>query len=162
MKKGHSMSLLHLVTDNLLKTIQNIPCKNIIVSNGRILLEETVPLFLPGETITVSCNKGFGMQINQSVFRQEFTTTCSTSSIPLVCSTITKDAGLPRAQNSLSVVQIDSSSSKSCVTVGLLVFLACLSSFLRSPWERRSITVSHSQGACLRIVSLIYLLFGLL
>lgn len=128
-----SMSFLDLVTGNKLKTPQNIPCKNFSVRDGRILLEQTVPFFLPGETITVSCNKGFGMQITQGVYRQEFTTNCSASRRPVVCSKIPKGVGLPRAQNCSSSVQIDSSSSKSSMTVKLFVFLTFLSNILMSP-----------------------------
>ena len=128
-----SLSPLDLVTGNKLKTLQNIPCKNVSVRDGRILLEQTVPFFLPGETITVSCNKGFGMQITQGVFRQEFTTNCSAYRRPVVCSKIPEVVDFPRAQNCSSSVQIDSSSSKSSMTVKLLVFLTFLSNILTSP-----------------------------
>ena len=127
-----SMSTLFLVTGSNLKKLQNIPCNNISVIDGRILLEETVPFFIPGETITVSCNKGFGKQVTQGVFRQEFTITCSESRTPVVCSAMPEDAGLPRAQKCSSTVQIESCSSESSVTVELLAFLTCLSNFLMS------------------------------
>ena len=51
-------------------------CKHVEVENGSVEIGEGVPLFLPGEKITVRCNEGFGVEVDH-VIKEEYVTSCS-------------------------------------------------------------------------------------
>ena len=123
-----SLSSIDNITGNELERLQNGPCKDISVTEGSILYGEKVPFFLPGETITVTCNKGFGVKVAPGIYDQEFTTNCSSSRTPLVCQTLPGGADTDGCKEG----QMDVKSSESSMTVELLVLLASLSNFLNS------------------------------
>ena len=52
------------------------PCRNLSVLHGHVLLNETVPMFLPGDEITVQCNPGFGAKFDNGSQLQVYTETC--------------------------------------------------------------------------------------
>ena len=111
-----------------LKLLNNIPCKEIIITDGRMLPEEKVPFFLPGGTITVSCNKGFGIDVAKGISKQEFTTTCLQS----VSSQMREGEDIDVPLDFSDPIQIASKSSESSMTVNFLVILKCVSNFLMS------------------------------
>ena len=51
-------------------------CKHVEAENGSVEIGEGVPLFLPGEKITVRCNEGFGVEIDD-VISEDYVTFCS-------------------------------------------------------------------------------------
>ena len=56
--------------------VQVSACKHVEAENGTVEIGEGVPLFLPGEKITVRCNEGFGVEVDH-VIRREYVTSCS-------------------------------------------------------------------------------------
>ena len=73
---------LTLMNISLTETLDLVPstavsaCKHVEVKNGSVQIGEGVPLFLPGEKITVRCEEGFGVGVDH-VIRQEYVTSCS-------------------------------------------------------------------------------------
>ena len=51
-------------------------CKHEEAENGSVEIGEGVPLFLPGEKITVRCNEGFGVEVDH-VVKKEYVRSCS-------------------------------------------------------------------------------------
>ena len=56
--------------------VQVSACKHVEAENGSVEIGEGVPLFLPGEKITVRCNEGFGVEVDHAI-RREYVTSCS-------------------------------------------------------------------------------------
>ena len=55
-----------------------VACIVVKAENGRALLDVSVPVFLPGERITVECDEGFGVRgDNETYDNYSYTTTCS-------------------------------------------------------------------------------------
>ena len=52
-------------------------CRDVKAKNGRALLDVSVPVFLPGERITVECDEGFGVRGDNETYDNSYTTTCS-------------------------------------------------------------------------------------
>ena len=70
---NHTLDTIDLLSkENLLDS----PCKNLSVQHGQVLLNETVPMFLPGEEITVQCNPGFGAKFDNGSQLQAYNVTC--------------------------------------------------------------------------------------
>ena len=65
-------------------------CKHVEAKNGSVEIGEGVPLFLPGEKITVRCNEGFGVEIDH-VIREDYVTFCSEEIELHLCAPIQPD-----------------------------------------------------------------------
>ena len=68
-----------LTLQNISLLLVNTPvsaCQHVEVENGSVEIGEGVPLFLPGEKITVRCNEGFGVEVDH-VIKEEYVTSCS-------------------------------------------------------------------------------------
>ena len=65
-------------------------CRDVKAQNGRALLGVSVPVFLPGERITVECDEGFGVRGENETYDNSYTTTCSEHMDLDLCSTIPK------------------------------------------------------------------------
>ena len=79
MDKNPKLALLNISLTETLDLVPNTPvsaCKHVEADNGSVVIGEGVPLFLPGEKITVRCEEGFGVGVDH-VIRQEYVTSCS-------------------------------------------------------------------------------------
>ena len=65
-------------------------CRDVKAQNGRALLDVSVPVFLPGERITVECDEGFGVRGDNETYDNSYTTTCSKHMDLDLCSTLPK------------------------------------------------------------------------
>ena len=54
---------------------ETAPCEKVVAKNGEVARSKEVPVFLPGESITVRCSPGFGVRADN--YSQKFVTTCS-------------------------------------------------------------------------------------
>ena len=77
--KNPKHNLLNISLTETLDLVPSTPvsaCKHVEAENGSVEIGEGVPLFLPGEKITVRCEEGFGVGVDH-VIRQEYVTSCS-------------------------------------------------------------------------------------
>ena len=77
--KNPKLTLMNISLAETLDLVPSTPvsaCKNVEAENGSVEIGEGVPLFLPGEKITVRCEEGFGVGVDH-VIRQEYVTSCS-------------------------------------------------------------------------------------
>ena len=71
-----TLSRVRLSTGDELKD-PTAACRDVKAENGRALLDVSVPVFLPGERITVECDEGFGVRGDNETYDNSYTTTCS-------------------------------------------------------------------------------------
>ena len=71
-----TLSRVRLSTGDELKD-PTAACRDVKAENGRALLDLSVPVFLPGERITVECDEGFGVRGDNETYDNSYTTTCS-------------------------------------------------------------------------------------
>ena len=51
-------------------------CRNLSVLNGQVLQNDAVPIFLPGEEMTVQCNPGYGAKFDNGSYLKVYNVTC--------------------------------------------------------------------------------------
>ncbi|KAL5247642.1 hypothetical protein ACHWQZ_G019508 [Mnemiopsis leidyi] len=51
-------------------------CSDLSVQHGQVLLNDMVPVFLPGEEITVQCNPGFGAKFDNGSYLEVYNISC--------------------------------------------------------------------------------------
>ena len=51
-------------------------CRNLSVLNGQVLQSNAVPMFLPGEEMTVQCNPGYGAKFDNGSYLKVYNVTC--------------------------------------------------------------------------------------
>lgn len=56
--------------------IKKSPCRTVSVLNGTVLIEDSVPFFLPSETFTVKCNKGFAIDTGNGTYHTQLQGKC--------------------------------------------------------------------------------------
>ena len=54
---------------------ETAPCQKVVAKNGEVARLKEVPVFLPGESITVRCSPGFGVRADN--YSQKYVTICS-------------------------------------------------------------------------------------
>ena len=69
----------------------NTPCKNVSVPNGKVLLSDAVPMFLPGEEMTVQCNPGYGAKFDNGSYLKVYNVTCWKFPSLVDCSPLTTE-----------------------------------------------------------------------
>ena len=72
-----TLSRIRLSTVNELKDLTKVGCRDVKAENGTALLDVSVPVFLPGERITVECDEGFGVRGDNETYENRYFTTCS-------------------------------------------------------------------------------------
>ena len=63
-------------------------CRNLSVLNGQVLQSDAVPMFLPGEEMTVQCNPGYGAKFDNGSYLKVYNATCSRFPSLIDCSTL--------------------------------------------------------------------------
>ena len=58
------------------ETLLDTPCRNVSVLNGQVLQNDAVPMFLPGEEMTVQCNPGYGAKFDNGSYLKVYNVTC--------------------------------------------------------------------------------------
>ncbi|KAL5247651.1 hypothetical protein ACHWQZ_G019514 [Mnemiopsis leidyi] len=58
------------------KDLLSTSCSDLSVQHGQVLLNDMVPVFLPGEEITVQCNPGFGAKFDNGSYLEFYNTSC--------------------------------------------------------------------------------------
>ena len=84
-----TLSRFRLSTGDELKD-PTAACRDVKAENGRALLDVSVPVFLPGERITVECDEGFGVRGDNETYDNSYTTTCSEHMDLDLCSPLPK------------------------------------------------------------------------
>ena len=69
----------------------NTPCKNVSVLNGQVLQSDAVPMFLPGEEMTVQCNPGYGAKFDNGSYLTVYNVTCWMFPSLIDCSPLTTE-----------------------------------------------------------------------
>ena len=81
---------VRLSTVDELKDLTKVACRDVKAENGTALLDVSVPVFLPGERITVECDEGFGVRGDNETYDNSYTTTCSEHMDLDLCSPLPK------------------------------------------------------------------------
>jgi hypothetical protein len=63
------------------------PCPKLNITHGRVLLDPSQPLYVPGETIPILCDPGYGVKM-EGGFSQYITVVCSDNLVAPECVTI--------------------------------------------------------------------------
>ena len=84
-----NLDRIRLSTLNELKD-PTAACRDVKAKNGLALLDVSVPVFLPGERITVECDEGFGVRGDNETYDNSYTTTCSEHMDLDLCSPLPK------------------------------------------------------------------------
>ena len=91
------------------------PCRNVSVLNGQVLQNDAVPMYLPGEEMTVQCNPGYGAKFDNGSYLKVYNVTCWMFPSLVDCSPLTSE--------------LESEDSKAfTLSTGLfaMIFSACL------------------------------------
>ena len=70
---NHTLDAFELLSE---QDLLDTPCRNVSVLNGQVLQSDAVPMFLPGEEMTVQCNPGFGAKFDNGSYLKVYNVTC--------------------------------------------------------------------------------------
>ena len=108
---------IHLLYDFNLVQPSDVPCNRLNVTHGSVLLNLSQPIHVPGETIPVLCDSGYGVKTEEG-YSQYFTTVCSRNMVTPRCTNISsgREFSVP-----LRVTFFTANSVVACC----LIYLAC-------------------------------------
>ena len=123
----------------------DFPCSRLHLEHGRVLLNSSQPLHLPGERIQVLCDTGYGVK-TETGYSQYFTTVCYNDLVPPECVDMSLESG--NAECGLELVTILPAMYlylSTSIASFFLLFLCCVTCVQRKQIQCLELSASEKE-----------------